>query len=227
MGFRYRVHTRCLRILCDVHERASGVPDELVRLGLDVEVQALWAGDYVLAELALIERKTVRDLHLTVIRGRFWLQMAKLRRAGGWPYLLIEGGTPYDGPLSAEAVRGLLLSVSDLGITVITSREAGETASWIRRIFERRVDARTNNRIPYAQRPKRAALVAPPERALSAAAGVSTVTAKAVLARFGCLRNVLLAEPTDLMSVPGVGPAKARAIHALGSEQLAIPAKPE
>jgi DNA repair protein RadC len=47
------------------------------------------------------------------------------------------------------------------------------------------------------------------------------------LTQFGCLRNVLLAEPGDLMSVPGVGPAKARAIHALGSEQPAIPAKPE
>jgi ERCC4-type nuclease len=107
------------------------------------------------------------------------------------------------------------------------SRDARDTAAWIRRIFERRVDARRNNRMPHAQRPKRRDVAPPPERALSAAAGVSTVTAKAVLAHFGCLRDVLLAGPADLMSVPGVGPAKARAIHALGSEQLAIPAKPE
>ncbi len=183
MGFRFRVHTRYLRIVADAHERASGVPDELEKLGLDVQLRTLWAGDYVLEKLAIVERKN----------------------------LLIEGGSVYDGPLSAEAMRGLLLAVDDLGISVVMSANGAETATWIRRSFER----------------PRTAPAPPPERALAAATGVSTVTAKAVLARFGCLRDVLVAEPTDLVSVPGVGPAKARAIHALGSEQLAIPAKPE
>jgi ERCC4-type nuclease len=211
----------------DVHERGSGVPRELVALGVEIEECSLRAGDYRLGELALIERKTVRDLHLTVIEGRFWWQMSKLRRAAGWPYLLIEGRSIYDGPLNPEAVRGLLLATTDIAIGVVISRDAAETARWIRRIAIRRTSARATNRPVYAQRPKRPAHAAPPEQALAAAAGVSTVTAKALLRHFGSLRDVLLATPQQLTSVTGVGPTKARAIHALATEQLAIPAKPE
>jgi hypothetical protein len=114
-------------LIVDLHERRSGLASELRLLGVTVEEQRLVAGDYLLPGRALIERKTVPDLHGAVLRGRFWAQISKLRQSPCWPYLLVEGRSIYDGPLPAEAVRGLILAVSDLGVTVIRSDDARDS----------------------------------------------------------------------------------------------------
>ena len=157
--------------------------------------------------------------------GRFWAQMGKLRRGDGRPYLLIEGRSLYDGPLSDEAIRGVLLTVSDLGITVIRTIDPSDSARWMRRIMLRRASQRSVDRPTYAQRTKRSAHDSPAERALAAAPGISTVTARNLLERFGCLSHVLQASPAELTTVPGVGPSKARSIRAMSVEGLAIPAQ--
>jgi DNA excision repair protein ERCC-4 len=206
-----------MRLIVDLHERRSGLASELRLLGITVDEQRLVAGDYLLPGRALIERKTVPDLHGAVVRGRFWAQISLLRRSPCWPYLLIEGRSIYDGPLPAEAVRGLILAVSDLGVTVIRSDDARDSAHWIRRIAARRTDAPSRDRPVYAQRPKRNIHDSPAERALAAAPEVSTTTARALLTRFGTLQDVLLASPSDLAAVPGVGPKRAAAVQALAS----------
>jgi DNA excision repair protein ERCC-4 len=205
-------------LVADIHERQSGIAAELMRLGVDVEERRLEAGDYLLGDVALIERKSVPDLHQSVSRGHFWAQVGKLRRATRWPYLLIEGRSLYDGCLSAEAVRGLVIAVCDLGVTVCRSEDVRDSAAWIRRIAARRDAAPARDRPVYAQRPKRRVHDSPSEQALSAARGVSVATARDLLARFGTLLNVLSASQAELESVPGVGPEKATGIRALATD---------
>jgi hypothetical protein len=57
-------------MVVDVHERRSGVPEALREPGLGVRLRTLATGDYAIDDLALIERKSVQDLHLSVIRGQ-------------------------------------------------------------------------------------------------------------------------------------------------------------
>src|SRR5438046_3207791 len=102
-----------MRIVADVHERRSGVPDALRHMGMVIDEDALPVGDYVVGDV-MIERKTVHDLHRSVLKGRFWSQIGRLRRAAKWRYLLMEGQSPYEGPLRLQAVRGLVLAVDDL-----------------------------------------------------------------------------------------------------------------
>jgi len=59
-----------LMITADVHERASRIPSLLESLGAQVEIRALTRGDYVVGPGTVVERKTVRDLHLSIINGR-------------------------------------------------------------------------------------------------------------------------------------------------------------
>lgn len=206
-----------MRLIADVHERESGIATELRRLGVDVEERLLHAGDYRLDSLTLIERKTVADLHQAVYRGRFWAQIGKLRRATSWPYLLIEGPSLYRGCLSPNAVRGLVIAVSDLGVTICRSDDVRDSAHWIHRIAVRRDTAPVRDRPVHAQRPKRNAQVLPAEQALAAAAGVSTVTARTLLLSFGTLLGVLSASRADLEAVPGVGPRRAAKIAELAT----------
>ena len=202
----------------DVHERRSGVPDALCALGFDVHLQKLAAGDYAIDGVALIERKTVRGLHLALIDGRLWRQLGRIRRQAKWRYLVLEGHSIYDGPLKPSAVRGLAIAVDDLGISIVRSRDEADSAEWIARIaVRRRGGVRNVNRPAYAQRPQRDEDVFPPERALAAAPGVSTVTARKLLDEFGSLTDVLLAHPDELIRVEGIGVHRADAIHQLAT----------
>ena len=179
---------------------------------------SLRTGDYAVDDPALIERKTTRDLHLTLIQGRLWPQIGRWRHAAAWRYLLVEGESLYSGPLSAEAIRGALITVDELGIGVIHARSAADSAAWIARIAVRRRGLpRRIDRPEYAQRPIRDIDGTPSERALAAAHGVSTVTARKLLGEFGSLTNVLLARPEELRRVPGVGIHRALAIHNLAT----------
>jgi ERCC4-type nuclease len=62
-------------VTADVHEFASGVPNRLEKLGIEVTRTRLPVGDYIVGCGAVVERKTVRDLQDSLIKGRFWLQI--------------------------------------------------------------------------------------------------------------------------------------------------------
>jgi len=200
----------------DVHERRSGVPDALRRAGTPFAVTPLPVGDYRVGDV-LIERKTTLDLHRSLLKGRLWDQVGRLRQAAARRYVIIEGASAYQGPLRMETVRGLVLALDDLGVTVLRTATPEDSAAWIAALAKRQLGRRSRDRPVYAQRPQRDPIVPAPERALAAAPGVSTVTARALLSEFGSLINVLLASQDDLRRIPGVGIHRARAIHELAT----------
>src|SRR5574340_308601 len=108
-------------VVADVFEEASGVPSSLQRLGARVVVEPLSAGDYRIAGGALIERKTVADLHGSLGRGRIWSQIGRLRDEAVLPFLFVEGTDIDDGPKHPNAVRGCLLAIADLGVAIVRS----------------------------------------------------------------------------------------------------------
>jgi ERCC4-type nuclease len=200
-------------ITADMHEQTSRVPEMLRGLGAQVEIRSLSRGDYIVGPQSLVERKTVADLHGSIASGRFWQQIGKIRTVR-WPYLLIEGRSIFTGPVAANAIRGLCLAVTDLGVTIIRTEDTPDTAAWLCRVALRRRGAAIRNRPVYAQRPKSgAAPVA--EAALACARGVSVETARTVLNHFGSLRAVGDASLDDLLALPGVGVQRASAITAL------------
>jgi len=203
-----------LVITADVHERASRVPQILKARGAQVELQALTRGDYVVGPETIVERKTVADFHGSIAAGRLWHQMRKLGPGGIRPYLVIEGDSIFGGAVTPDSVRGVCLALTDLGVAIIRTENALDTAAWLHQLATRRRDGATRDRPVYAQR-KRSPDMMPAEAALSSVPGVSTVTARLLLARFGTLRAICDAEVHDLQCVPGGGPARAEAIFSL------------
>ncbi len=199
-------------ILVDVHEQQSGIPDHLEALGATVEVVPLAAGDYAVGDDTLVERKRVLDLHAAIVKGRLWPQLGKLRTACMYPYLLVEGTDLGRGPVHANAIRGACLAVIDQGIALLRSDHQRDTAEWLYRLAVRcqRVGL-APEKPAYAQRPK--AGTTAPEAALASIPGISVVTARALLRRFGTLAAVLAADPKEWRAVEGVGPKRARALH--------------
>lgn len=144
--------------------------------------------------------------------------MQKLRGAGRWPYLVVEGHDLFNGGVSADAVRGLCLAVSDLGVAVIRTTGAADTAAWLYRLAIRRRDQAMRDRPVFAQRPKSSASSAI-EAAVASAPGVSVTTARAVLAKFPSINDLCRATVDDLQRIPGVGIRRAESIVTLIQSQ--------
>jgi ERCC4-type nuclease len=202
-----------LHIVADIHERASGVPRILRERGLAVETRVLWAGDYIVGERALVERKTVRDLHTSIVKGRFGPQVGRLRQDTRFAYLLVEGIDLDVGPLSAPAIRGVWLALADLGVTVLRSNGPEDSALWLLLLTRRRAEVRECTRPAYTQRPKIRDPARTAEAALAMVPGVSRVSAQALLDHFGTLAAVVRANQADWQRVPGIGPVRARALE--------------
>jgi Fanconi anemia group M protein len=201
-----------IRVFADVHERASGIPRLLAEAGVEVTVLRLAAGDYVVGAGGLVERKSVLDLHGSIINGRFWAQIGKLRAASAQPYLLIEGRDLDDGPLEPNAIRGACIAALELKVALIRTVGPADTARWLHRLAERRRRTTGRERPVYAQRPAPAPRTAA-EAMLAAVPGVSARSARALLSHFGSVLAVVNATDEELLSVPGIGPARARSVR--------------
>ena len=198
-----------MRVVVDIRERGSGVPEHLADRGITVEFKSLSVGDYVVGNGAIVARKTVRGLHLDLVAGRFWRQLGLLRRNARMPYLLLEGPDLDRGPLGAEAIRRACLAVIDLGVPVIRSTNAHDSALSLQLLAQRRQKGAARYRPAYAHRPKAPPGAGAAEAALSA---VPRVTARAFLAHFGSLAAVIAADPREWQRVSGDGPQRANAL---------------
>ena len=198
--------------MADVHERASGVPLLLEELGVTVEVAPLRAGDYSIGTKVVVERKSLPDLHKTILKGRFWRQTDKLRRAGRYPFLLVEGLRLDDGPVPAKAIRGICIAAITHGIRLIRTEDRHDSAMWLLALANREGSSIRSDRPAYAQRPCPPRTTEAAEAVLAAVPGISTASARALLAHFGSVAAVAAADPDAWMEVRGIGPDRAKSL---------------
>ncbi|MCP9487735.1 MAG: helix-hairpin-helix domain-containing protein [Gaiellaceae bacterium MAG52_C11] len=197
-------------ILVDAFE-SKAVVAELRRQELPFEITHLAAGDYSLSGGILVERKEVRDLHLSVLEGRFWCQLGALRRVARRPFLLVEGPDLDGGALHPHAVRGAYLAAGALGIQVIRSTGVVDTVTWLGVLKEHALRP-SRDRPVYAQRP-RSLDSTPAEAVLAGVPGISVVLARRLLDRYGSVARLVTSDPETWEQVPGVGPSKAAALR--------------
>ena len=172
---------------------------------MHTERRPLPVGDYDVGS-SLVERKSVRDLHLSIVKGRFWPQIGRLAGCRRTPYLLVEGSDLDAGPLGPAAVRGALLAVSELGIGLIRSTDAADSALWLNVLAGRSQRRRPRRVYPRATRTD------PGLAMIAAVPGFSLASAQRLLDRFGSVSDVMAAGPESWLSVPGVGPKRARSL---------------
>ncbi len=211
-----------MRIDVDIFERISGIPEFLEVLGASIKMERLEAGDYRVGDDTILERKSVADLHGSVIERRFWAQVGALRESSKYPFLLVEGQNIDVGGVAPAAIRGICLATIRLGIRLLRSTDARDSALWIFRLAAQTDGRQRRDRPIYEQRPK---LVSPAtaEAMLAAIPGISSASARALLERFGDPITVLTASPMELTDVPGIGHLRASAIRAAARSRSGSP----
>jgi DNA excision repair protein ERCC-4 len=192
-------------IVADGGELRSGLPEALERIGAVIEVASLPAADYLVADRVGVERKTVPDLHRSIAGGRLWSQLLSCRQTLRRTFLLVEGSTLDEGPISRAGIRGALLEIGDRGVTVLRSADADDSAAWLLRLAVRAQRSRPAG----GSRARRFRRAASPHALLAEIPGIGPKTASALLDEFGSVRGVATADVRDLVTVPGVGPKRA------------------
>jgi ERCC4-type nuclease len=188
-------------ILYDHRENRSGIPDELAARGIDLRASNLPAGDYVLSDRLIVERKSGSDLAASIKDRRVFEQAERLRAAYPAVVLLVEGEPIH---ISEASWKGALGRVLTMGVAVLQTSNALDSADWIARLARQEESPPSEAR--GAGRVRR-----DPEAVdiLSCLPGISTVNARRLLDHFGSLRAVTAASDPELRAVRGIGPIKA------------------
>jgi len=122
-----------IKIVADDREKKSGIPNILANYAnIDLSVERMLLGDYLLDDRLLFERKSLKDLIHSIIDGRIFSQAARLA-ASEYQAIFILEGTSADiknFKMKREAIQGALIQISVImGIPVLRSTSKDETAS--------------------------------------------------------------------------------------------------
>ncbi len=213
-------------IVADVRERPSETFAALeCRSDVAMTLATLEFGDYSIAGQVSFERKTADDLGRSIIDGRLFRQMSKLRRLADRPVLLVEGLLPQTTPCGVpwHAVRGALVSVAVIfGVPVLITDCPHESAEMIVAAGRQLKRSTSLGYVRPGYRPRgwrRRSLFI-----LQGLPNVGPARAQALLDAFGSTGAVMAAGFERLASVDGIGESVAASIvRALGPQPVVKP----
>lgn len=207
-----------MRITIDYRERRSGLI-ELLKERCCVEIGSLPCGDYQINNQVLVERKTARDLLLSIADHRFFNQIRRLKNLSYRTLVIVEGD-PFNTDLdfSSEAINGAILSCQVVWqLPVLFTHSVDETAHTllaIGRQLEKHDDVIL---LRGGYRPRR--LRTRQLYFLQGLPGVGPVLALRLLEHFGSPGSVLRSSEEELAEVKGLGKGKALRIKEVLDKQ--------
>lgn len=202
----FQKKNKSVTIAVDHREYRSPVIRNLVMKGALIDPQQLDVGDYVLSSRIGIERKHVDDFLESLISGKLFRQLARLRDAYARPLLIIEGEGLYTKRnISHNAIVGSLSSaIVDFGIPIITTKDAIETANflYVMACREQREDKKA---VAVREEKRTMSLRDRQQFIVEGLPSVSAVIAKRLLDHFGSVKDIVNASEEELRQVDGIG----------------------
>lgn len=193
-----------MRVIIDHRE-----PERFKALFLDddeVSVEQLICGDFLINDQWLFERKTIRDLCVSLADGRLFKQALHLVQGEYHPVVILEGRSKdiSEFGMRREAVQGALITLSVFfGLPVLRSLDPEETVRLMRYTAEQGVRFAEGGVQRAGYRPKgrktRQLYV------LQSLPNIGKKRAEALLEHFGGIEAVMTATENELTEVDGVG----------------------
>ncbi len=200
------------RIVCDAREQPGQVVKHLSQLGAKVEARTLDIGDFVLSDRIAVERKAGADFVASLVDGRLFDQLAKLKEYPR-PVLVLEGALSGHRNIAPEALMGALASVTiDYGIPVMQTEDPLATARYLLAVAKRE-QGRGGRRVALRATSNARDDTDVRLAVLRALPGVSDMRAEVLLHAFGSIAAVFAASHEELAAVDGIGPKTAGEIR--------------
>lgn len=204
-----------LRIVADDREPSQGVRAALLKHP-DVElcVQRLPVGDYLIDEALLFERKTLLDFTQSIKDGRLFSQALRLLNAPERAALILEGrGRDLAGSrMRREAIQGAIAMLTlQLGLPLLRAANPEETAALILLTTRQDRTRATGALHRQGQRPRGKQRLQ--NHILQGLPGIGPGRAGRLIEHFGSVEAVIGATADELTQVAGIGQTTADAIR--------------
>jgi len=183
-------------------------------LGAQVERKQLEVGDFVCSERLVVERKTRADFESSIVDGRLFSQLKNLAQSYPRVAITVEGETT-EGRVSKEALLGAYAAVvSDFGASLFFTRSLEKTAELVFALAKHeQKDGKQMVRV-FAKR-KTLTASANQRAMIEMLPMVGPKLAKALLAHFKNIENLVNAGEEELKKVEGMGEKRAKAIRSI------------
>ena len=200
-----------VKIIVDNRERNVPLINVLESKGMSIEIKTVHVGDYVVSDRVCIERKTVQDFESSIINGRLFDQVRRLRETYECPILILEGDAEYFR-LKNSVINGTVAALYiDYGIEVLCTSDPENTAELISKIAEH--EQIEHDREPSAKGGARAYTQSQFQQYVIAnIPGIGPKLSKSLLKHFKSIKSIANAAPEDLMKVEKIGKKKAELI---------------
>lgn len=131
-----------IKIIMDERERGS-IREKFLQTDVDLEIQTLDFGDYVISSRCAIERKRGDDFVSSIFDQRLFIQLEKLKNAYPYPILILEEPARLFTRkfVNDKSIFGALVYVSTrLGIPIIPTRDDKDTIQMICRLAQKEME---------------------------------------------------------------------------------------
>ncbi|NCC61939.1 MAG: nuclease [Verrucomicrobiae bacterium] len=205
---------RAVEVIADYRERSAQVCDFLENAGVALEFHQLPAGDYLVDNRCLFERKAFLDFVESIKDGRLFGQARRMLATPHKVVFILEGAQrdAHKTKMSREAIQGAIISLTVIyGIPLLRSLDQEETArlmlytSHQLHRLSRGIIKRHGYRPKGRQKQQLYILQGLP--------GVGKDKAMRLLDEFGSVENIIMADLDELAAVRGIGPVIAGKIR--------------
>ncbi|MGC8669851.1 MAG: ERCC4 domain-containing protein [Candidatus Micrarchaeia archaeon] len=206
-----------LKIIVDDRERNDTLLKSLREKDIEIATRRLPIGDYIVSDRVCVERKTISDFEKSLIDGRLFEQIKRLKEYYEFPILVIEGREEFR--LKRSTINGAIarIYINYNVVSVAVDDEEG-TAEFIAALarqeqqIEHREPSLKGNRKAYTGSQFQ-------EYVVGNLPGVGPKTAKALLKYFGNIKRIANASTEELMRVENIGRKKSEQISRVLNEK--------
>lgn len=204
--------SKSVRIIVDARERNNELINGIEAKGIEIEFRTAHVGDYIISDRICIERKTISDFESSIINGRIFDQIRRLRENYVLPLLILEGDADYFR-LNSSVINGAIASLyMDYGIGILYTNDPQNTAEVIASIAKREQNG--SAREPSPKGGARAYTHEQfQEHVVGNIPGIGPMLGRALLTRFKSVGNIANASVEELMDVEMIGKKKAELVH--------------
>jgi Fanconi anemia group M protein len=204
-----------LKVFADSRERSSGILKLLADKNVELKLQNMEVGDFILSERVCVERKEVKDFVDSIIDKRILKQVQELKNNFERPLIVIEGIENIYSVrnIHSNAIRGMLAYITvDLGIPIVYTRDSKDTVEFLLTVAKREQE-KGKKEFSLRGEKKPLTLKEQQEFVVGGFPGVGGLLAKNLLKEFGSVKSVVNASVEELKDVDKIGKKKAEEIR--------------
>lgn len=208
------------KIYADTREANSGILKELSELGMNIKLQQLNVGDFLISDRVCVERKELNDFINSIIDKRLLQQAKALKDNFERPILILEGTDDIYSlrNIHPNAIRGMLATIAvDYGIPIVRTKDYKDTAALLKIMAKHEQEGEEKD---FGIRTERKPLTTKEQQEfiVESLPGVGPALAKSLLKEFKTVKNIANAKDEELQKIDKVGKKKAAEIRRIIEE---------